>query len=61
MNEGQEHEWHIELAHMRAQLGYALENIDSISKRYEVELKIEEVLFRLKDLCELTKGETNGT
>jgi hypothetical protein len=57
MKPTQEHEWHIELAHRRAQLGYALENIDSISKRHEVELRIEEVLFLLKDLCELTKGE----
>ena len=58
MNEGQEHDWHIELAHMRAQLSYALDNIDSISKRHEVALKIENVLCRVHELCELTKGET---
>ena len=52
-----EHDWHIELAHMRAQLSYALDNLDSISKRYEVELKLENVLYRIHELCELTKGE----
>ena len=57
MKPTQEHEWHIELVHMRAQLGYALDYIDSISKRHEVELKIENVLCRLNELCELTKGE----
>ena len=57
MIERQEHEWHIEFAHMRAQLSYALDNLDSISKRHEVELKIENVLCRIHELCELTKGE----
>ena len=57
MNEGQEHDWHIELAHIRAELRYVVENIDSISKRYEVELKLENVLYRIHELCELTKGE----
>jgi len=58
MKEKQEHEWHIELAHMRAELSYVVDNIDSISKRYEVELKLENVLYRIHELCELTKGET---
>jgi hypothetical protein len=58
MTEGQEHEWHIELCHLRAQLSYALDNIDSIRKRDEVEGKIESVLVRLHELCELTKGES---
>ena len=53
-----EHEWHIELVYMRAQLSYALDNIDSISKRADVEGKIESVLFRIKDLIEITKGES---
>ena len=58
MNEGQEHEWHIELDYMRAQLRYALDNLDSISKRNDVKGKIEAVVFRLNDLCELTQGES---
>ena len=58
MKEGQEHDWHIELVHIRAQLNYVVDNIDSISKRYEVEVKLENVLYRIHELCELTKGET---
>jgi len=57
MTEGQEHDWHIELAHIRAQLSYAVDNLDSISKRHEVALKLENVLYRIHELCELTKGE----
>lgn len=57
MTEGQGHQWHIELDYMRAQLRFALDNLDSISKRDAVKGKIESVLFRLNDLCELTKGE----
>jgi hypothetical protein len=58
MTEKQEHKWHIEFEYMRAQLSYVVDNIDSISKRYEVELKLEDLLFRIHQLCELTKGET---
>ena len=58
MIEGQEHEWHIELEHMKAQLRYALNNLDSISKRGDVQGKIENVYFMLDELCEQTKGET---
>ena len=58
MTEGQEHEWHIELDYMRAQLRYALDNLDTLSKRNDVKGKIEVVLMRLNDLCEQTKGET---
>jgi hypothetical protein len=58
MKPAQEHEWHIELVHIRAQLNYVVDNIDSISKRYEVEVKLENVLYRVHELCELTKGET---
>ena len=54
----EEHDWHIELAYMRAQLSYALDNIDSISKRADVEGKLESVLFRIKDLLETTQGES---
>lgn len=58
MTEGQEHEWHIELDYMRAQLRYALDNLDTLSKRNDVKGKIEVVLMRLNDLCELTQGES---
>ena len=57
MNEGQEHEWHIELDYMRAQLRYALNNLDSIDQRNDVKGKIENVYFTLDELCEQTKGE----
>ena len=58
MNEGQEHQWHIELDHMRAQLRYALNHLDELGKRKEVKGKIENVYFMLDELCEQTKGET---
>ena len=58
MDAGQEHEWHIELDYMRAQLRYALDNLDSISKRDEVKGKIENVYFTLDELCEQTKVES---
>ena len=58
MIEGQEHEWHIELDYMRAQLRYALNNLDDLPKREDVRGKLEVTLMLLKDLCELTKGET---
>ena len=58
MTEGQEHEWHIELDYMRAQLRYALNNIDNLSKRDEVKGKIENVYFTLDELCAQTQGET---
>ena len=55
MNEGQEHQWHIELDYMRAQLRYALNHLDEIGKRNEVKGKIENVYFMLDELCEQTK------
>lgn len=58
MNEEQEHEWHIELDYMRAQLRWVLNNLDSIEKRNDVKGKIENVYFTLDELCEQTKGET---
>jgi len=58
MNEGQEHEWHIELDDMRSRLRYALDNLDSIERRKYVQHQIEQVYGRLKELCELTKGES---
>lgn len=57
MNEGQEHQWHIELDHMRAQLRYVLDNLNDISKRDNVKGKVENVYFMLDELCEQTKGE----
>ena len=57
MNEGQEHQWHIELDDMRARVRYALDNIDSLSKRKDVTGQLEVVLNRLDELCEITKGE----
>ena len=58
MTEGQEHEWHIELDDMRSRLRYALDNLDSIERRKYVQHQIEQVYGRLKELCDLTKGET---
>jgi hypothetical protein len=55
MKEKQEHQWHIELDYMRAQLLYVLANNDS--KRNDVKGKIENVYFMLDELCEQTKGE----
>ena len=57
MDAGQEHEWHIELDHMRAQLKFALNNLNDLSKRNDVKGKIENVYFMLDELCEQTKGE----
>ena len=57
MNEGQEHQWHIELDHMRAQLRFVLDNLNDISKRDNVKGKIGNVYFMLDELCEQTKGE----
>ena len=58
MTEGQEHQWHIELDYLRAQVRYALNNLDSIDKRNDVKGKLEAVFLRLDDLCEFTKGES---
>ena len=58
MTDGQEHQWHIELDYMRAQLRFVLNNLDDISKRHDVIGKIENVYFTLDELCEQTKGET---
>jgi len=58
MTEGQEHQWHIELDYMRAQLRSVLNDLDDLSKRKDVQGKIENVYFYLDELCEQTKGET---
>jgi hypothetical protein len=62
MNEGQEHEWHIELDYMRAQLRYAVQilnesNLQTLSDSYAIK-ELEPVISRLQELCELTKGES---
>jgi hypothetical protein len=57
MTEGQEHQWHIELDYMRAQLRSVLNDLDDLSKRKDVKGKIENVYFYLDELCEQTKGE----
>lgn len=57
MTEGQEHQWHIELDYMRAQLRFVLNNLNDLSKRNDVKGKIENVYFTLDELCEQTKGE----
>ena len=58
MNKGQEHEWHDELDYMRAQLRWVLNNLDNKPRFNDVKGKIEVVVFRLNDLCNLTQGET---
>jgi len=58
MTDGQEHEWHIELDYMRAQVRYALNNLDDLPKREDVRGKLEMALMRLNDLCKLTQGES---
>lgn len=55
----EEHEWHIELDYMRAQLRYVLDNLDAISRRNDVKGQLEDVWQRLDELCEQTKGESN--
>jgi hypothetical protein len=57
MTEGQEHEWHIELDHMRAQLRFVLDNLHDVGNLKYLTSKIENVYFTLDELCEQTKGE----
>jgi hypothetical protein len=61
MTEGQEHEWHIELDYMRAQLHFVLVNLNDKNKYNDVKGKIVSVYETLGELCELTKGESNET
>jgi hypothetical protein len=58
MNEGQEHEWHIELDYMRAKVYWALNNLDDLSRRSDVKGQLEVVVARLDELCNVTKGES---
>jgi hypothetical protein len=57
MDAGQEYQWHIELDHIRAELRFALNNLDDLSKRKDVQGKLENVYFMIDELCEQTKGE----
>lgn len=57
MDAGQEYQWHIELDYIRAELRFALNNLDDLSKRKDVQGKLENVYFMIDELCEQTKGE----
>jgi hypothetical protein len=50
-----EHEWHIELDHLKAQVRYALDNLNDLSKRNDVKGKLENVYFCLDELVEITR------
>jgi hypothetical protein len=59
MTEGQEHEWHIELDYMRAQLHFVLLNLNSKNKYNDVKGNVVVPFsMNLDELCEQTKGET---
>ena len=55
----EEHPWHFELAYMRDKVCWALDNIDDLSRRSDVRGQLEVVVARLRDLCDVTKGEVN--
>ena len=57
MSAGQAHLWNLELEMMRYNVRYALNNLEELRKRGEVQGALEVVLFRLSELCDLTKGE----
>lgn len=57
MDEGQEYQWNIELVSMRDCVKFALNNLDSLSKRNHVQTLLEAVHRRLNELCEATRGE----
>ena len=62
MNEGQEHEWHIELDYLLCKVRRAVQilnesNLQTLSDSYAIK-ELEPVISRLQELCELTKGET---
>jgi len=62
MNEGQEHEWHIELDYLLAKVRHAVQilnesNLKTLSDGYAIK-ELEPVISRLQELCELTKGES---
>lgn len=58
MDRGQEHEWHIELDYMRAELVHVLNNIDDLHKRNDLKDKLKDVIALLHELCNVTKGES---
>ena len=59
MNEGQEHLWHIELDYILAKVRHAKEILGEggLDCAYLANKELAPVLFRLQELCELTKGE----
>jgi hypothetical protein len=59
MTSGQEHEWHIELDYMLAKVRHAKEILGrgEANCAYNANKLLEPVLFRLQELCEMTKGE----
>ena len=54
----EENPWHIELDYMRQKVYWALNNLDSLDRRNDVKGQLEVVLFRLQELCNVTKGES---
>lgn len=62
MNEGQEHQWHIELDYLYHQVKWAMEILGRGKPdcAYLGNKALEPVLFRLKYLCEETKGEQHA-
>lgn len=54
MDEGQEYQWHIELASMRDRVRFALDNLDSIGLRSHVQNLLESVHRQLDELYEMT-------
>jgi len=60
MTEGQEHEWHIELDYLYAQVRWAKEILGrgQPDSAYHANKALEPVLFRLKELRDMTQGET---
>jgi len=60
MNEGQEHEWHIELDYLYNKVRWAKEILGrgEVDCAYWANKELEPVLFRLKELCDMTKGES---
>jgi hypothetical protein len=59
MTSGQEHLWHIELDYMLSQVRHAKEILGRGEPdcAYRANKVLEVVAFRLKDLCDETKGE----
>jgi hypothetical protein len=54
-----EHEWHIELDYILSKVRHAKEILGrgEANCAYNANKLLEPVLFRLQELCEITKGE----